>query len=139
MLINAGVTHPQPIWLDRLREGGRLVMPLTIAISPTIGQGIMLKFVRLVGRRLYAIRSWKRPCEVGAEAAVATRANEPEESCIPRPGPLPKRHPKYPNPKHMSTLQNRRFKLTSRPVGMVKRSDFDFVTAPAAEPGAGKR
>ena len=27
MLINAGVTHPQALWLDRLREGGRMVMP----------------------------------------------------------------------------------------------------------------
>ncbi|MGD0365115.1 MAG: NADP-dependent oxidoreductase [Bryobacteraceae bacterium] len=38
----------------------------------------------------------------------------------------------------MSTLQNRQFKLTSRPAGMVKRSDFDFVTAAAAEPGPGE-
>lgn len=38
----------------------------------------------------------------------------------------------------MSTLKNRQFKLTSRPVGMVKRSDFDFVTTPAGEPGPGE-
>ncbi len=38
----------------------------------------------------------------------------------------------------MSTLQNRQFKLVSRPVGMVKRSDFDFVTTPAPEPGPGE-
>src|SRR5580693_9160483 len=38
----------------------------------------------------------------------------------------------------MSTLQNRQFKLASRPVGMVKRSDFEFVTAPAGEPGSGE-
>jgi protein-L-isoaspartate(D-aspartate) O-methyltransferase len=24
MLINAGMTHPLPLWLDRMREGGRL-------------------------------------------------------------------------------------------------------------------
>ena len=46
VLINAGVTHPQAIWLERLREGGRLAMPLTIASSPTIGQGMMVKIVR---------------------------------------------------------------------------------------------
>jgi protein-L-isoaspartate(D-aspartate) O-methyltransferase len=46
ILINAGVTHPQALWLDRLRGGGRLVMPLTIASSPTIGQGMMVKIVR---------------------------------------------------------------------------------------------
>src|SRR5580693_10668671 len=38
----------------------------------------------------------------------------------------------------MSTLQNRQFKLASRPVGMVKRSDFEFVTTPAGEPGPGE-
>ena len=27
MLINAGVTHPHALWLERLREGGRLVLP----------------------------------------------------------------------------------------------------------------
>jgi NADPH-dependent curcumin reductase len=39
---------------------------------------------------------------------------------------------------HMSTLENRQFKLISRPVGMVKRSDFEFTTAPAGEPGPGE-
>ena len=38
----------------------------------------------------------------------------------------------------MSTLQNRQFKLSSRPVGMVKRSDFEFVNTPAGEPGPGE-
>jgi protein-L-isoaspartate(D-aspartate) O-methyltransferase len=30
MFINAGVTHPQPLWLDRLRPNGRLVLPMTV-------------------------------------------------------------------------------------------------------------
>jgi len=38
----------------------------------------------------------------------------------------------------MSVLQNRQFRLTSRPVGMVQRTDFDFVTTPAGEPGPGE-
>jgi len=38
----------------------------------------------------------------------------------------------------MSTLQNRQFKLSARPSGLVKRSDFEFTSAPAAEPGAGE-
>lgn len=46
MLINAGVTHPHPLWLDRLREGGRLVVPITMATSPTLGAGLMLRIVR---------------------------------------------------------------------------------------------
>lgn len=46
MLINAGVTHPLPLWLDRLREGGRLVVPLTMAATATIGVGVMARIVR---------------------------------------------------------------------------------------------
>jgi protein-L-isoaspartate(D-aspartate) O-methyltransferase len=46
MLINCGVTHPQVIWLDRLRDDGRLVVPFTMAMNATIGQGVMTKIVR---------------------------------------------------------------------------------------------
>jgi protein-L-isoaspartate(D-aspartate) O-methyltransferase len=46
MLINAGVTHPHPLWLDRLREGGRLILPITLATSETLGAGLMMKIVR---------------------------------------------------------------------------------------------
>jgi len=52
MLINAGVTHPSPLWLDRLREGGRLVVPLTMATTPTVGVGVMAKIVRQGNRFL---------------------------------------------------------------------------------------
>jgi protein-L-isoaspartate(D-aspartate) O-methyltransferase len=50
MLINAGVTHPSPLWLDRLRDGGRLLVPLTKAMTPTLGVGFMTKIVRHDGR-----------------------------------------------------------------------------------------
>jgi protein-L-isoaspartate(D-aspartate) O-methyltransferase len=46
MLINAGVTHPSPLWLDRLGDGGRLIVPLTMAMSSTLGVGFMTKMVR---------------------------------------------------------------------------------------------
>jgi protein-L-isoaspartate(D-aspartate) O-methyltransferase len=46
MLINAGVTHPHPLWLERLREGGRLVLPLTVTATPTVGTGFMAKITR---------------------------------------------------------------------------------------------
>jgi protein-L-isoaspartate(D-aspartate) O-methyltransferase len=46
MLINAGVTHPSPLWLNRLRDGGRLVVPLTMAMTATLGVGFMTKIVR---------------------------------------------------------------------------------------------
>ena len=44
MFINAGVTHPHPLWLDRLNEGGRLVLPLTVAVGEKgFGVGLVLK------------------------------------------------------------------------------------------------
>jgi protein-L-isoaspartate(D-aspartate) O-methyltransferase len=42
ILVNAGVTHPQALWLDRLRVGGRMLLPLT----NQEGKGIMLKVTR---------------------------------------------------------------------------------------------
>jgi NADPH-dependent curcumin reductase CurA len=35
-------------------------------------------------------------------------------------------------------LTNRQFKLIARPVGLPKRTDFEFTSAPVAEPGAGE-
>jgi protein-L-isoaspartate(D-aspartate) O-methyltransferase len=50
MLINAGVTHPHPPWLERLREGGRLVLPLTVPMGATgLGKGVVAKIVRQHG------------------------------------------------------------------------------------------
>ena len=49
MLINAGMTHPIPIWLDRIREGGRMVIPLTMRTTPTLGVGIMAKITHMRG------------------------------------------------------------------------------------------
>ena len=38
----------------------------------------------------------------------------------------------------MGTHDNRQFLLSSRPTGMVERSNFEFVTKPAGEPGPGE-
>jgi protein-L-isoaspartate(D-aspartate) O-methyltransferase len=46
MFINAGMTHPLPMWLDRLRKGGRMVVPLTMTTVPGIGFGTMAKISR---------------------------------------------------------------------------------------------
>jgi len=46
IFVNCGVTHPQTIWLERLRHGGRLVVPFTMAVNPQTGQGLMTKIVR---------------------------------------------------------------------------------------------
>lgn len=51
MLINAGVTHPHRFWLERLAEGGRLVLPITAAAAgaASFGSGIMAQIVRRRG------------------------------------------------------------------------------------------
>jgi protein-L-isoaspartate(D-aspartate) O-methyltransferase len=46
MMINAGVTHPLPLWLDRLAEGGRLILPLTIPVTAHLGKGLMTQIER---------------------------------------------------------------------------------------------
>ena len=47
IFVNAGATHPRPIWLDRLRPGGRLLLPLTAARDETSsGMGFVLKVTR---------------------------------------------------------------------------------------------
>jgi protein-L-isoaspartate(D-aspartate) O-methyltransferase len=47
ILVNAGATQPQAVWLDSLRAGGRLLLPLTVARDETSsGMGFMLKVER---------------------------------------------------------------------------------------------
>jgi protein-L-isoaspartate(D-aspartate) O-methyltransferase len=46
ILINAGVTHPLDLWLDSLTDGGKIVLPLTVAMMGTIGKGILVLATR---------------------------------------------------------------------------------------------
>jgi protein-L-isoaspartate(D-aspartate) O-methyltransferase len=49
ILVHAGATHVLDIWLDALRDGGRLMLPLTIEIPGMpggIGKGVMLLVTR---------------------------------------------------------------------------------------------
>jgi protein-L-isoaspartate(D-aspartate) O-methyltransferase len=50
MLINAGITHPIPLWLDQLKENGRIVIPLTMAVDATRGVGLMVRIARERGQ-----------------------------------------------------------------------------------------
>lgn len=43
VLVNAGMTHPLPAWLDALSPAGRMVIPITAAFGPgPIGKGPMI-------------------------------------------------------------------------------------------------
>ena len=49
VLVNAGVTHPLHHWIEALREDGRMVLPLTFSMAPTISKGPMLLLSRTTG------------------------------------------------------------------------------------------
>jgi protein-L-isoaspartate(D-aspartate) O-methyltransferase len=50
MLVNAGVTHPHPLWLNRSNDGGRLLLPLTMEFpNSNLGKGALLKITRQGG------------------------------------------------------------------------------------------
>ena len=72
--VNAGATHPLPLWLDALCIGGKLVFPLTT----DSGHGCML-LVHRQGAPTYAATALLRvefiPCQ-GARNAVASLALE---------------------------------------------------------------
>jgi len=77
--VNAGATHPSPNWLDRLAEGGRLILPLTDAGFPggDVRHGAVFRIERRGGeypaRRISAVAIF--PCAGGrnadGEAALA--------------------------------------------------------------------
>ena len=46
ILVNAGVTHPLDTWLDALAPRGRMMLPLTAAMGPTLGKGLVLLVTR---------------------------------------------------------------------------------------------
>ena len=51
VLVNAGVTHPLPWWLDSLAPAGRIIMPITAAgLMPNIGKGLLVLVTNSGGR-----------------------------------------------------------------------------------------
>lgn len=48
ILVNAGVTHPLPEWLDAMADGARMILPLTSTMVPmgNIGKGLVLLIAR---------------------------------------------------------------------------------------------
>jgi protein-L-isoaspartate(D-aspartate) O-methyltransferase len=49
ILVNTGVTHPDAAWLDGLAIGGRLIVPLTVAMPAmghSLGKGIVVAIER---------------------------------------------------------------------------------------------
>jgi protein-L-isoaspartate(D-aspartate) O-methyltransferase len=103
MLINAGVTHPHRLWLDRLRQGGRLLVPITVSMGPNLGKGVVVRITRQPGCyaaqivtfvAIYSATSMRDPMlEPVVGKALATGAfmkiksvrcdqHSPDESCV---------------------------------------------------------
>lgn len=84
MFINAGVTHPHKPWLERLRVGGRMVLPITFTMPGTpSGTGVMLKVTREAQRfsakaismvAIYSCTSVRDPeLDAGLKNALASK------------------------------------------------------------------
>ncbi len=57
ILVNAGVTHPLPHWLDALDSGARMILPLTssmAAMGSTLGKGLVFLITKDGGPLLAA-------------------------------------------------------------------------------------
>jgi protein-L-isoaspartate(D-aspartate) O-methyltransferase len=74
--VNAGATHPLPHWLDRLAEGGRLIVPLTEADFPMADarRGAVFRIERrgndYAARRISAVAIF--PCAGGRDEDAAS-------------------------------------------------------------------
>jgi protein-L-isoaspartate(D-aspartate) O-methyltransferase len=53
--VNAGATHPAPVWLDSLAEGGRLILPLTTEVNLPAGGEDRDKTAAVAARALVAV------------------------------------------------------------------------------------
>jgi protein-L-isoaspartate(D-aspartate) O-methyltransferase len=73
--VNAGATHPVAHWLDRLRDGGRLILPMTAAAFPggDVRRGAVFRIERLkddyLARRISGVAIF--PCTGGRDDDAA--------------------------------------------------------------------
>lgn len=85
IVVSAGATHPSPRWLDRLEEGGRLVLPLTFDTGPgALGKGGVLEVCRRGERfaarffsvvHIYPCLGCRDPALAGRLRAALTRGD----------------------------------------------------------------
>jgi protein-L-isoaspartate(D-aspartate) O-methyltransferase len=85
IFINAGVTHPHPVWLQRLSPNGHIVLPLTSATDGALwGSGVVAKIARegngfsarvVTPVAIYSCVSVRDPAmNAGLAKALATKA-----------------------------------------------------------------
>lgn len=73
ILVNAGVTHPAPLWLDRLKDGGRMALPLTFELPNSgLGKGAAVKITRR--QRAFSAAFLPRPLVIYSCSSVRDAA-----------------------------------------------------------------
>lgn len=75
ILVNAGATHPRSIWLDSLRAGGRLILPLTVTGDEGGTEGAIVKIIREPAgfAASFVSRVGIFPCAGARDAALNTK------------------------------------------------------------------
>jgi protein-L-isoaspartate(D-aspartate) O-methyltransferase len=94
IFVNAGATHPRPAWLEALRPGGRLLVPLTVASDTSgHGRGGVLKITRqpngLTARSVYSSICCGEGC-IWSWVSIRTHFIISDE-LLWRPYPVPRR------------------------------------------------
>lgn len=103
ILVNAAVTHPNPLWLERLSVGGVLLLPLAVARNPLADDVMAMRIIRRAEG--FAVRAHSiltiYPCAGLRDSAtqmllnrafeshallrarsLRTDAHEPESACV---------------------------------------------------------
>jgi len=78
ILVNAGATHPRSIWLNSLRAGGRLILPLTVTDDEGGTKGGIIKVTREHARfaALFVARVGIFPCAGARDADLNEKLKE---------------------------------------------------------------
>ena len=76
ILVNAGTTHAHEEWLRSLAVGGRLLVPLTVPIAPTLGKGFVF-VVTKTGDRQFAARALSMPVAIYSASGVRDESLSP--------------------------------------------------------------
>jgi protein-L-isoaspartate(D-aspartate) O-methyltransferase len=56
IFVNTGVTHPLDSWLDALADDGRMILPVTAAVTASIGKGLLVMLTRTGDARVLDAR-----------------------------------------------------------------------------------
>ncbi|MEQ8736530.1 MAG: hypothetical protein RIC29_16520 [Rhodospirillaceae bacterium] len=65
ILVNAGATRPANVWLDALKDGGRLVLPLTVSFTTDDGHAMTKGAIFLIQRNgKYFSATWVSPTQI---------------------------------------------------------------------------